>query len=62
MKGHDCDNCGHNLSEEEYASYGSWSYTCANCGFTYNHNSELTISEQIDGFEFDNEDFEEDED
>lgn len=48
--GHECDNCGRSLSEDDYTAYGSWSYTCDGCGFTYNHSSRLTAEEQVEKF------------
>jgi len=32
-----CDNCKHHLSPYDYASFGSWSYVCPDCGFIYLH-------------------------
>ena len=36
-KGHKCDKCGKQLSNDDYESYGSWSYTCPKCGYKYEH-------------------------
>ena len=49
MKGHNCDNCECYLGDSDYKSYGSWSYTCHTCGFTYVHEAE-TAQEQVDKF------------
>ena len=43
-----CDNCETHLDDEDYVSYGSWSYTCHDCGFVYRHG--LGVSEQIEKF------------
>ncbi len=43
-----CDNCETHLNDEDYVSYGSWSYTCHECGFTYRHG--LGVSEQVEKF------------
>ena len=40
-----CDNCETHLNDEDYVSYGSWSYTCHDCGFVYRHSSELSASD-----------------
>jgi hypothetical protein len=48
--GRNCDNCEHHLSDEDFAGYGSWSYTCPECGFRYSHYSELTAGEQVAEF------------
>lgn len=42
-----CDNCGSHLDEEDYDSYGSWSYKCSVCGFHYRHHDELTVRQQV---------------
>jgi len=36
-RGHNCDECGHYLNDNEYDRYGSWSYRCKKCGFRYKH-------------------------
>lgn len=46
VKGRSCDNCGHQLSEQEFDKYGSWNYTCGRCGFKYNHNGK-PVDEQV---------------
>jgi len=43
-----CDNCETHLNDEDYVSYGSWSYTCHDCGFVYRHG--LGVSEQTEKF------------
>ena len=49
MNGHYCDNCETHLDDSDYTSYGSWSYTCHTCGFTYRHGAS-TAQEQVDKF------------
>ena len=49
MDGHFCDNCETHLDDSDYTSYGSWSYTCHTCGFTYRHGA-ATAQEQVDKF------------
>ena len=44
-----CDNCETHLNDEDYVSYGSWSYTCHDCGFSYRHGS-AGVSEQVAKF------------
>ena len=56
MDGHFCDNCETHLDDSDYTSYGSWSYTCHTCGFTYRHGAS-PVQEQVDKF---NEEQEED--
>jgi len=59
--GHSCDNCQHTLQADEFHGYGSWSYTCANCGFVYHHGRK-TAREQVAEFTGeDEEEFEDDE-
>jgi len=41
-----CDNCETHLNDEDYVSYGSWSYTCHDCGFSYRHGS-AGVGEQV---------------
>jgi len=41
MSGRNCDNCEAFLEDKDYVSYGSWSYTCPSCGFSYRHGLEL---------------------
>ncbi len=43
-----CDNCETHLNDEDYVSYGSWSYTCHECGFVYRHG--LSVNEQVEKF------------
>jgi hydrogenase maturation factor HypF (carbamoyltransferase family) len=50
MNGHYCDNCESHLNDEDYHGYGSWSYTCPDCGFRYSHSIELPVSEQVKQF------------
>lgn len=50
MTGRNCDNCDAYLNEEDYEEYGSWSYTCPECGFKYRHSIELSASEQVKKF------------
>jgi hypothetical protein len=45
-----CDNCEYHLSDEDFAAAFSWSYTCPECGFKYNHSSEMTTGEQVEKF------------
>ena len=49
MDGHFCDNCETHLNDSDYTSYGSWSYTCHTCGFTYRHGAS-PVQEQVDKF------------
>ena len=49
MNGHYCDNCETHLDDSDYTSYGSWSYTCHTCRFTYRHGAS-PAQEQIDKF------------
>jgi hypothetical protein len=49
MKGHYCDCCETYLDDSDYVSYGSWSYTCHTCGFTYRHGAS-TAEEQVENF------------
>ncbi len=49
MNGRNCDNCESHLNDEDYVSYGSWSYTCPNCGFSYRHGS-AGVGEQVAKF------------
>jgi hypothetical protein len=44
-----CDNCETRLNDEDYVSYGSWSYTCHDCGFSYRHGS-AGVGEQVAKF------------
>ena len=44
-----CDNCETHLNDEDYVSYGSWSYTCHDCGFSYRHGS-AGVGEQVAKF------------
>jgi hypothetical protein len=44
-----CDNCETHLDDADYASYGSWSYTCPECGFCYRHDA-ADVSEQVEKF------------
>lgn len=48
--GRNCDSCESDLNENDYTEYGSWSYVCHGCGFTYNHHSKLSPREQVDKF------------
>jgi hypothetical protein len=41
-KGHHCDNCEHPLEDKDYTGYGSWSYTCPECGFKYASSKDVT--------------------
>lgn len=50
MNGHNCDNCERDLADKDYERYGSWSYTCRNCGFKYIHSSHKSANEQVDEF------------
>lgn len=43
-----CDNCETYLNEKDYADYGSWSYTCPDCGFVYRHGH--SVSKQLAEF------------
>lgn len=45
-----CDNCWKLLSEGDFSGYGSWSYKCPECGFKYNHSSDVSLSDQIAEF------------
>lgn len=45
--GRECAKCGHHLRDKEFKSYGSWDYTCRECGFKYNHSSYLSEDEQV---------------
>lgn len=47
--GRNCDNCETHLNDEDYVSYGSWSYTCHDCGFVYRHGS-AGVGEQVAKF------------
>jgi hypothetical protein len=49
MNGRYCDNCESHLNDEDYVSYGSWSYTCPNCDFSYRHGS-AGVGEQVAKF------------
>ncbi len=49
--GRNCGNCDHHLEDDEYESYGSWSYECQECGFEYNHGHSLNEQEQVEEFE-----------
>lgn len=50
FKGHNCDNCGHYLEDEDYNGPRSWSYTCPSCGFKYNHWSSNSAEQQVKKF------------
>jgi len=54
MNGHYCDNCQSHLEDKDYDAYGSWSYTCPNCGFRYVH-GRGTAEEQVAEYEENNE-------
>jgi len=58
MAGHNCDNCNKELVDSEFTGYGSWSYTCSRCDFTFNHSSKLTAQEQADNFNDEQEELE----
>jgi hypothetical protein len=47
--GRNCDNCETHLNDDDYESYGSWSYTCHDCGFSYRHGS-AGVGEQVEKF------------
>ena len=49
MNGHYCDNCESHLNDEDYHGYGSWSYTCPDCGFVYHHGR--PVGEQVAEFQ-----------
>ncbi len=49
-KGRNCDNCETHLEDDDFESYGSWSYTCPDCGFKYSHSSSYSVDEQIEKF------------
>ncbi len=46
--GRNCDNCDNRLDEDDFDSYGSWSYECPKCGFNYSHSSEMSLDEQLE--------------
>jgi DNA-directed RNA polymerase subunit RPC12/RpoP len=35
--GRKCKDCGTELSDEDFDEYGSWNYTCPECGTSYKH-------------------------
>ena len=49
--GRNCASCGKHLTDSEYDGYGSWSYTCSKCDFSYNHSSYKSEAEQLEKFE-----------
>ncbi len=49
MIGHFCDSCECYLNDSDYERFGSWSYTCKHCGFTYRHGAS-PVQEQVDKF------------